>query len=159
MVVRIAELSSGPSGSTVYNDIDVPEQHVARPGDVLFAWSGSLTVARWFREESIINQHIFKVIPRPAKPAWLIFELVSQELDGFRLIAAGKATTMGHIQRHHLDKPVPVPVDEVVRVLDVELRPLWDRALAAEQESLALSRLRDILLPLLMSGKIKIRDA
>jgi Type I restriction modification DNA specificity domain len=37
MVVRIAELNSGPAGSTVYNEIDVPSDHVARPGDLLFA--------------------------------------------------------------------------------------------------------------------------
>jgi type I restriction enzyme S subunit len=158
MVIRIAELNSGPGGSTVYNDIDVPKQHLARPGDVLFAWSGSLTVARWFREESVINQHIFKVVPRAAYPTWLIFELVSRKLDEFRFIAAGKATTMGHIQRHHLDEPVLVPSDEVVSELDVQLRPLWDRALAAEQESLALGRLRDAILPPLMSGEIRVRD-
>src|SRR5690606_875626 len=75
MVIRIAEINSGPSGSTVYNDIDVPDQHLARPGDVLFAWSGSLTVARWFRPEAIINQHIFKVVPKSGIPTWLAFEL------------------------------------------------------------------------------------
>jgi type I restriction enzyme S subunit len=159
MVIRIAELNVGPGDSTVYNDIDVPDQHLARQGDVLFAWSGSLTVVRWFREEAIINQHIFKVIPRDANPTWLIFELTSRKLDEFRFIAAGKATTMGHIQRHHLDEPVPLPNSEVAHKLDIQLRPLWDRALAAEQESLAISRLRDALLPLLMLGKVKVRNA
>src|SRR5690606_28055785 len=55
VVVRIAELNSGIGSSTVYNDIDVPEEHLARPGDLLFAWSGSLTAARWYREEAIVN--------------------------------------------------------------------------------------------------------
>ena len=36
---------------------------------------------------------------------------------------------------------------------------LWDRALAAELESLKLIGLRDELLPLLMSGKVRVRDA
>ena len=55
MVVRIAELNSGPGGSTVYNDVSVDEENLARPGDLLFAWSGSLTVRRWFRPEAIVN--------------------------------------------------------------------------------------------------------
>jgi type I restriction enzyme S subunit len=42
MVVRIAELNSGPSRSTVYNDIEVKPERLANPGDLLFAWSGSL---------------------------------------------------------------------------------------------------------------------
>ncbi|HUY45845.1 MAG TPA: restriction endonuclease subunit S [Streptosporangiaceae bacterium] len=159
MVIRIAEINSGPGGSTVYNDIEVPEQHLARPGDVLFAWSGSLAVARWFRPEAIINQHIFKVIPRDGLPVWLAFELVQAKLRDFKAIAAGKATTMGHIQRHHLDESVLAPTQSCVLKLDAELGPLWERALAAERESLTLAELRDALLPGLMSGEIRIRDA
>lgn len=159
MVIRIAEINSGPGASTVYNDIDVSDVHLARPGDVLFAWSGSLAVARWYRPEAIVNQHIFKVIPNAGVPVWLAYELVQEKLADFKGIAAGKATTMGHIQRHHLDEPVPAPKMEYIAALDSELRPLWDRALAAEQESLTLAELRDTLLPRLMSGEIRVRDA
>ena len=159
MVVRIAEINSGPGASTVYNDIDVPDQHVAHPGDILFAWSGSLTVARWYRPEAIINQHIFKVLPKTGMPTWLAFELTRAKLDDFRLIAAGKATTMGHIQRRHLDEPVLAPTEGDIGRLDEELGPLWDRALIAEQENLALAELRDTLLPRLMSGELRVREA
>ena len=159
MVIRIAEINSGPGGSTVYNDIDVPDRHLARPGDVLFAWSGSLTVARWFRPEAIVNQHIFKVIPRDGLPNWLLFELIRTKLKKFQSIAADKATTMGHIQRRHLDEPVSAPADDVVSRLDSQLGPLWERALTAEQESLTLAALRDTLLPKLISGELRVRDA
>lgn len=159
MVIRIAEINSGPGASTVYNDIEVPDQNVARPGDVLFAWSGSLSVARWFRPEAIINQHIFKVIPKTAVPMWLANDLVQRKLAMFQSIAAGKATTMGHIQRHDLDEPVIAPADSYLAQLDDELGPLWDRALAAEQESLTLAELRDTLLPTLMTREIRVRDA
>jgi type I restriction enzyme S subunit len=159
MVIRIAEINSGPSGSTVYNDIQVDDRHLAKPGDVLFSWSGSLTVTRWFRAESIINQHIFKVIPKEGLPNWLVFEFINNALGKFRGIAAGKATTMGHIQRHHLDEPVLAPAAEAVDHLDCDLGPLWDRALAAEIESLSLAELRELLLPKVMSGEIRVRDA
>ena len=159
MVVRIAEINSNPGPSTVYNEIDVPDHHLARPGDVLFAWSGSLTVARWYRPEAIINQHIFKVIPQNNRPLWLVMELIKLKLAEFRGIAADKATTMGHIQRRHLDEPVPVPIAEFLSSLNAKLGPLWDRALAAEQETLALIALRDTLLPQLMSGRLRVRDA
>ncbi|MFI9116473.1 restriction endonuclease subunit S [Streptomyces venezuelae] len=159
MVVRIAEINSGPGGSTVYSEIDVPDRHLARPGDLLFAWSGSLTAARWFRSEAIINQHIFKCTPRDGYPIWLVSQLVHRKLDEFRSIAADKATTMGHIQRRHLDEPVPVPVPKTLGALDRVISPLWERALVAEQESLSLATLRDTLLPQLMSGRIRVKDA
>lgn len=158
MVIRIAELNSGPGFSTVYNEIEVPDDHLARAGDVLFAWSGSLAVSRWFRAEAIINQHIFKVVPT-LTPAWLTFELLQRQLPHFAGIAAGKATTMGHIQRHHLDEPVTLPRIDSMGALDTELSPLWLSALGAEQESLTLAELRDTVLPKLMSGEIRVRDA
>ena len=159
MVVRIAEINSGPGSSTVYNDIDVPEEHLVRPGDVLFAWSGSLTVSRWFRPEAIINQHIFKCVPRNGLPQWLVSQLVYRKIDEFRAIAADKATTMGHIQRKDLDEPVLVPTPEAFSSFGARMSSLWTRALLAEQESLTLATLRDTILPRLMSGRLRVRDA
>lgn len=159
MVIRIAEINSGPGASTVYNDIEVPDKHLARPGDVLFAWSGSLTVARWYRPEAIINQHIFKCVPKSELPDWLISQLLHKKIDEFRAIAADKATTMGHIQRKHLDEPVGVPEPEELVSLDSRMGPLWRRALLAERESLTLATLRDTLLPQLMSGRLRVKDA
>src|SRR5690606_25724755 len=129
MVIRIAELNSGPGGSTVYNDIDVPQEKIARAGDILMSWSGSLDVYRWFRDEAIINQHIFKVIPM-GYPAWLVFDRLAAVMPVFRSIAADKATTMGHIQRGHLNTTgVAVPNPETIDDLDNQLAPLWKRLL------------------------------
>jgi type I restriction enzyme S subunit len=159
VVVRIAELNSGIGGSTVYNDIEVADDHLARPGDLLFAWSGSLTAARWFRPEAIVNQHIFKVVPNPGVPIWLVNQAVHAKLNEFQAIAADKATTMGHIQRRHLDEAVRVPYAEDAKRIDGLMTSLWDAALAAEIESLKLAETRDELLPLLMSGRVRVRDA
>ncbi|UAL29914.1 restriction endonuclease subunit S [Nocardioides rotundus] len=158
VVIRIAELNSGIGSSTVYNDIEVADDHLARPGDLLFAWSGSLTVQRWFRPEGIVNQHIFKVIPTEV-PMWVVKGALGRKLRDFRAIAADKATTMGHIQRRHLDDIVPVPDDAAISRHDAAMAALWDRALAAEEESLRLGVTRDVLLQQLMSGRLKVKDA
>lgn len=159
VVVRIAELNSGIGGSTVFSDAAVSDQHLARPGDILFAWSGSLTLHRWFRPEAIINQHIFKVIPAKDRPSWLVWGLIAQKLDEFKAIAADKATTMGHIQRRHLEEPVEVPIEAAITRHDEQMSALWNRSLSAEQEILTLAATRDALLPALMSGRLHVRDA
>ncbi len=160
MVIRIAELNSGPGGSTVFNDIDVPEDRTARPGDILMAWSGSLGVHRWVLGEAIVNQHIFKVIPAPGFPAWLVFDRLEDVMPVFRGIAKDKATTMGHIQRGHLSATeVEVPEPTVMENLNPHMQPLWDRLLVAEQENLRLASLRDALLPELLSGRIRVPEA
>lgn len=156
MVIRIADLNSGPSGSTVYNDIDVPDEKTARAGDILMSWSGSLGAYRWFRDEAIVNQHIFKVIPT-GYPAWLVFDRIDAVMAVFRGVAADKATTMGHIQRGHLESTnVEIPIVPEIEQLDEMLSPLWGRLLSAEREVVRLTGLRDVLLPELLSGRIRV---
>ncbi|WP_157773406.1 hypothetical protein [Brachybacterium vulturis] len=157
VVVRIAELNNGIGSSTVYNDLDVPDKQVARAGDLLMSWSGSLTAVRWYRDDAIVNQHIFKVIPNGGTHVWAVACAIETKLDQFREIAAGKATTMGHIKRADLDAPVAWP--EISDRLNDAGKALWERALAAEKENQILAATRDELLPLLMSGKITVKDA
>ncbi|PVE17447.1 restriction endonuclease subunit S [Arthrobacter sp. Bz4] len=154
MVLRIAELNGGPGKSTVYNDIQVPEDKTARSGDLLMSWSGSLGIYRWTRDEAIINQHIFKVIPR-AYPAWLVHDRLHYIMPVFQGIAKDKATTMGHIQRGHLETTqVLVPDTSLIETLDVEVSGLWRRMLNAERENLDLIHLRETLMPELLSGRL-----
>ena len=158
-VIRIAELNSGIGDSTVFNDVGALPQNVAGPGDILFAWSGSLTLKRWTAEEGLVNQHIFKVIPNSDVPQWLVYQAIQHALPDFKAIAADKATTMGHIQRHHLDAKVPIPTTSQTVPLDPLMGGLWQMALAAEVESATLAALRDTLLPALMNGTLRVKDA
>lgn len=159
MVVRIKELNSGPGSSTVYNDIEVPEDKIVRAGDLLMSWSGSLGVYRWFRDEAIVNQHIFKVLPQQY-PDWLVFDRLQSVITEFQTIAEDKATTMGHIKRGHLETTqVKMPSDEFTETLDRVLSPLWERITTAEQENRKLTALRDALLPELLSGRIRAPEA
>jgi type I restriction enzyme S subunit len=159
MVIRIAELNSGPGGSTIYSDIDVAPEHVAQPGDLLFAWSGSLDVYRWYRDEAIINQHIFKVVCQKY-PQWFVQHQLREAMSFFQDVAADKATTMGHIKREHLSQPrLAVPPKELLETADKIFRPLYDKQLANERESLTLAALRDTLLPKLLSGELRVNDS
>jgi len=159
VVVRISELNSGLGNSTVLNDLEAPDDNLANPGDILFAWSGSLTVKRWTLPSALINQHIFKVLPTGDLPHWLAYQALLTKLREFKAIAADKATTMGHIQRRHLEVDVPVPTDEEMARINPLMQGLWDRGIAAEQESQTLAELRDTLLPALMDGTIRVKDA
>jgi type I restriction enzyme S subunit len=160
LVIRIAELNSGPGASTVYSNIEVPDDKTAQPGDLLMSWSGSLGMYRWFRDEAIINQHIFKVLPSDGYPAWLVFDRLDYVMPVFQGIAKDKATTMGHIQRGHLESTtVHIPTPNSVAMLDHQLAPLWDRLLLAEREDVKLSALRDALLPELLSGRVRVSEA
>jgi type I restriction enzyme S subunit len=155
LVLRIAELNGEPGSTSVYNDLVVTDDRVARPGDILMAWSGSLGVYRWARAEALINQHIFKVIAQEY-PRWLVYAKISEAMPEFRRIAADKATTMGHIKRQHLDQTfVRIPRPQQLSALDHGIGFLWDRLVAAEVEAITLATLRDALVPALLAGQLR----
>jgi len=160
MVIRIAELNSGPGMSTVYNDVQADCENIAYPGDLLFSRSGSLDVYRWHRDEALINQHIFKVTPSRF-PQWFVYYQLREAMPFFQGIAADKATTMGHIKREHLAQAqTSIPSDDaIIKAADNLITPIYELIYANERESFILMSVRNVLLPRLLSGELRIPQA
>ena len=157
-VIRTPEVRSGPGGNTVWNSVEADDDRIASAGDILFVWSGTLMVNRWLYTDGLVNQHVFKVIPHEV-PAWYVYALIEAQLTWFLGLAKDKATTMGHIQRAHLEEPVIGLNDAAVQRLSAVVEPIWSGALELRREAQDLARQRDDLLPLLMSGEVRVRDA
>ena len=55
------------------------KKHLVKNGDILFCWAGQLVsigVYQWNREDGLLNQHIFKVIPRfKGEPSFVTYML------------------------------------------------------------------------------------
>lgn len=159
-VIKIAELRSGVTLKSGRAGLQVPERYKISNGDVLFSWSGSLLQKVWTEGPGALNQHLFKVSSEVV-PKWFHFFAVDQHIMEFRQVAASKATTMGHIQRHHLKEAmIAMPKDDaVIAAAGKLIGPTFDRAIAADLERQNLAALRDTLLPRLMSGELRIREA
>ena len=155
-VIKIRELHQGITDSSDTASPNIPKEYVVVDGDVLFSWSGSLKVVIWTSGRGALNQHLFKVSSEHY-PKWYYYYWLLHHLPEYKLIAEGKATTMGHIQRHHLsDSLVLVPDDATLRRMDKVLGPVLDRQIQLGIESRNLSQIRDVLLPRLISGRIRI---
>lgn len=158
-VIKIAQLRKGDAVGADRCSREVPPAYVLRDGDILFSWSGSLEVEVWCGGEGALNQHLFKVCSSEFLD-WFVFYWTRYHLDGFRQIAASKATTMGHIQRHHLsDAKVLVPPQSLLQAIDATFSPLYEKAVANRLEQRTLGALRDLLLPKLISGELRVTDA
>lgn len=158
-VIKIAQLRSGRAGAADRASADLDPDYIVVDGDILFSWSGSLECVLWAGGRGALNQHLFKVTSS-AYPRWLCYFAVHQHLDDFRQIAAGKATTMGHIQRHHLsDAKIAVPARAIPGEIDRRVAPLFESVWNCEVESRFLAALRDVLLPRLISGELRVKDA
>ncbi len=158
-VVKIAQLRKGNTEGASQASRNVPRQYVVEDGDVLFSWSGSLEVDLWGGGPGALNQHLFKVTSE-IYPKWFYYLWIHQHLTDFRAIAAGKATTMGHIQRRHLSEAkVVAPPHPLLEKMDNIMGPWLGLDISSIKESRALAELRDMLLPKLLSGEIRACEA
>lgn len=156
-VIKIAQLRKGSAEGADLANSDVPAQYVVEDGDLLFSWSGTLEAEFWFGGKGALNQHLFKVTSSQF-PAWFCYQWVRHHLPEFRAIAASKATTMGHIQRRHLqDAKVVVPPDDVLEAANAQLGSLHDLHEQLMLESRKLAEMRDYLLPKLLSGEVRVQ--
>ena len=111
----------------------------------------------WTGGEDALNQHLFKVTSAH-HPPWFFAGWARFHLGEFWRIAASKATTVGHIQRSHLQAATTsCPLDAVLTGLGVVIEPLVKRGILARLESRSLAEIRDVLLPGLVSGQIRVR--
>jgi type I restriction enzyme S subunit len=158
-VIKIAQLRKGDSVGADRCNTDLPPNYIVQDGDVLFSWSGSLEVELWCGGPGALNQHLFKVTS-PEFPKWFYYLWTLYHLDEFRLIAADKATTMGHIQRGHLTAAkVLIPPRPLLDAMTRSMSPLIDQLIANRIQSRALATLRDTLLPKLLRGELSARQA
>ncbi len=153
-VIKIAELRNGISSSTDKANTDLPAEYIVLNGDILFSWSGSLMVKIWSGGKGALNQHLFKVFSNDY-PKWFYYLWVNHYLPMFQEIAADKATTMGHIQRKHLDQAMVVaPTD--LKPFTQYFDTFIDKQILNNKQIQTLTELRDALLPRLISGKIRV---
>lgn len=158
-VLKIAELRAGSTVGADQASVDLDPRFVVDDGDLIFSWSGSLLVDVWAGGKAALNQHLFKVIPNDV-PQWFCHHWLLEHLDDFQSIAADKATTMGHIRRHHLtDAKIVRPSEALLQELDRVIAPLAARQLQNKLQMRKLAALRDLLLPKLLSGEIRVGAA
>ena len=158
-VVKIAQMRTGEANSGEWASANIKPDCVIENGDILFSWSGSLLVKIWCGGRAALNQHLFKVTSQKY-PKWLYLHSLLSHLPAFRRIAQDKATTMGHIKRHHLtDALCVVPTDSVITAVSDTFTSFRKRRVVSELASCTCAALRDTLLPKLVSGEIRVPDA
>lgn len=155
-VIKIKELRAGITADSDQATSKVPTEYIISEGDILFSWSGSLEIVIWAFAQGVLNQHLFKVTS-DIYPKWFYYHWIRHHLPDFRDITEDKATTMGHIQRHHLsDAKVLVPDSDSLDALSSQFEPLFEKTVQNLENIRSLSLMRDALLPKLMSGEVRV---
>lgn len=153
-VIKIKEMNDGITENTERCSTNIKDEVIINNGDVLFAWPGTLCMSIWGKGKAGLNQHIFKVTS-DKYPKWFYYFWTLKHLNKFKMIAAGKATTMGHIKRGELDiSEVLIPEDKELQEMHKIMQPLFNKYINNLIQNETLTQLRDTLLPKLMNGEI-----
>jgi len=155
-VIKIRELKQGVTVQTDRANTELNKKYIINNGDILFSWSGSLEVVIWKYGQGALNQHLFKVSSETYSK-WFYYYWTLFHLREFRSIAANKATTMGHIQRKHLDEAkVLISSDDIMNQGTALFTPMIEKIIITNEQIQTLSKSRDTLLPKLMSGQVRV---
>lgn len=144
-IIRIQNLTGSSSVVNYYNN-PVESKYLVNRGDILISWSASLGVYTWSGDLAILNQHIFKVIPKTGVDRQYFYYAASSVLEAMKAQVHG--TTMQHITKEPFEStllPLP-PLPEQQRIAEILAKADRLRRLRRDALDLGESYLQSVFL-------------
>ena len=160
-IIKIAELKNGITDGTKFFSGEKDKKFYLKNGDILFSWSGnpdtSIDTFIWDKGDAILNQHIFKVIPKFDKGYAFTYLMLKYLKSTFTHIARNKQTTgLGHVTVKDLKELKIALCFSKIKEFNEVAEPMVDLIFENNMSIEQLNKIRDSLLPKLMSGEIKV---
>jgi type I restriction enzyme, S subunit len=164
-VIKIAELKAGVAANTKFTTTELGEKYRINSGEILFSWSGnpdtSIDTFIWDGGPAWLNQHIFRVRENGTTPRATIYFQLRSLRPVFTEIARNKQTTgLGHVTAGDMKRLMVCDPHHSIALAYGEIAgPLFEQIANNQFESHTLTTMRDLVLPKLMSGEIRLREA
>ncbi|RXR05315.1 restriction endonuclease subunit S [Pseudoxanthomonas composti] len=100
-IVRIAQITGTQGVEDRYPGL-LPSGFRITDGDLIFSWSGTLSVVKWQGGPAWLNQHLFKVTPSEDVDRRLLFHVLRASVAEMEKRTHG--STMKHIKRSELEE-------------------------------------------------------
>jgi type I restriction enzyme S subunit len=159
-IIRIQNLN----GSSEFNlfDGEVQSRYLVNHGDLLFAWSGSRGTSfgafRWFKEQAVLNQHIFNVLPKNGLERDFAFQLLRWLTIGIERKAHGSAGLV-HVTKKQLeDEKMNIPNSKEEQTAIASVLQCADTDIQLLKSKLAqLKEQKKGLMQVLLTGKKRLK--
>ncbi len=164
-IIKIAELKAGVTSQTAFSDVAMPEKYLIKTGDILFSWSGnpdtSIDTFIWGHNPALLNQHIFRVLPHVPIERSFVLQTLRNLKPVFAELARNKQTTgLGHVTVADLKRlHVVSPPKSVIEQFNNFAETIHQMIFGNEQQAQTLIYLRNILMPRLISGQLRLPEA
>ena len=133
-------------------------QRLAEPGDTLLSVRAPVGRVNIARDTSCIGRGVASVRSKTGSP-FTLFHLLAANDEAW-LPFESEGTVFGSINRRQLESvPVPVVPESSASDLERRLTSIETRLAGATLENERLAATRDALLPALMSGRLRVKDA
>ena len=104
-IIRIQNLND-VSAPFNYFQGQIEDRYKVSDGDLLFSWSATIDIFEWNNGEAVLNQHIFKVVPKKEIYKEFLKHLIKHKLGEINV----HGSTMKHFKKQELKSNfVPVP--------------------------------------------------
>lgn len=127
------------------------------PGEILVGMDAEFRPTAWLGVPGLLNQRVCRMHSELFGPAYLR-EALRRPLTA--LENEKSATTVIHLNKSDLERAtIEVPTQVALDRFERNAEPVFAHRVALASQSRALAATRDALLPQLMSGKLRVKDA
>lgn len=155
-LVRIRDLSNESPG--VWTPEVHPKGYKIRRGDIVVGMDGEFRAHLWGGPVAWLNQRTCVFAPKSGWTAAFVRNAIIEPLA--RIEATETATTVIHLGKADIDLfKVVLPNSDISDLFNSLCQPWYDRIVLCKKESRALATMRDALLPKLISGELRVRNA
>lgn len=154
-LIRIRDLRT--QNPSIYTDEGNPRGFAARAGSLLVGMDGEFEPVIWFGEEAWVNQRVCMVQPNEDCDASFLQFHLKPVLK--RIEHGTVGTTVLHLGKSELDSiSILYPSRELISAYSSISSAILELRISLAKESIYLRRLRDSILPRLVSGELEVPD-
>jgi type I restriction enzyme S subunit len=155
-LIRIRDLPN--ESPRVWTDEVHAKGYKVRPGAIVVGMDGEFRAYLWGGTEAWLNQRVCAFVPRGGASAAFVRNSIIEPLA--QVESTESATTVIHLGKADIDRfSIVLPPGEVLAAFNQNCQPWFERIVAGKNESRTLAALRDALLPMLISGDLRVNEA
>ncbi|MQS00119.1 restriction endonuclease subunit S [Gluconobacter aidae] len=155
-LVRIRDLPSEKPG--VWTTENHPKGFKILPGMIVVGMDGEFRAHLWGGEEAWLNQRVCIFLPNEGISSVFLRETIIPQLKFIEDTEV--ATTVIHLGKGDINEFTAIVLSrDLMSSFNDAAEVFYEKIVRNKQEARTLAQLRDLLLPKLISGEIRIRDA
>ncbi|MDN4643430.1 restriction endonuclease subunit S [Arthrobacter sp. PsM3] len=154
-LIRIRDLKTFTS--QVWTTENRSREILIQPGDVVVGMDAEFRPTSWLGEPGLLNQRVCRARGKSVGPAF-VRETLRAPLR--RIENSKSATTVIHLNKKDLEEAeVLMPASERLTLFETAVEALYSLRVSIAVENRSLAATRGALLPQLMSGQLRVKEA